>query len=187
MSRRVETALSVGEDEGRDGATASDGRAEPLRIAVAPTIRLSEEIPRPTIAPTWTSNERPRFVGLLLRPKPRSRRARLWRFFQRVGSPSFVDRRHVVISHVVYRRSNFTRRVRERSLSLFLFTGLGALLSFFTPFGLLICALGLAVSWAELKVGWACLSRTATQLVWGSIGLAVVGILAQAIPWIAKL
>ena len=186
MSRRDATAPSVG-DGVQEAAVVPD---EPLRIAVAPTIRLSDEIPRSTIVPADRVGASSRRVEgfLLVRPKPRSRRERLWRLFRRTHRISFFfPRRPGATYQIIYRRSNFSRRMRGRGLTLMLFNGMGALLSFFSAFGLLICVLGLAVSWAELKVGWARLSRTATSLVWGSIGLAVVGLLAQAIPWIAQL
>ncbi|MDA1192619.1 MAG: hypothetical protein O3A46_13180 [Candidatus Poribacteria bacterium] len=195
MSRSDDTLELLERD-----APSREARDKPFRIAVAPTIRLSDDASAVQREPTWTTSELTLFPTRAVRPKPPTLRSNLTAqlrpkvigFFRREerlsAVPSFiVDRGHVIMRESVYRRSNFTQRVRERGIALCLFAAVSALLCLVTPFGLAPCALSFAVAWAEMKVGWTQLSNAATRLVGAAMVLSLGGIVYQTVYWVTQL
>ena len=138
-------------------------RHQPLRIAVAPTIRLSEGVPRRVPQAGWAEPGTVLIMPHVVRLKRRSGHPRLRRRLRRTGvAPVVLGHGDVVPHPFACRRHSFSQRTRDRALALFLFATMGVLLSLVTPLGIFPSALTLAIAWAELNVGWTRLSRAAT-------------------------
>ena len=182
-----QTHVTAGSE--RPGRSPSE---RPLRIAVAPTIRLSEEAPRRPIGTVWPHSDPRLLLERIGRPKPRLRQAQLLRFLRRdapVAHPPslLLDRGHSIVHPPAHRRVSFSQRVRDRALVLCVFASISLMLSVVSPLGVFPSALSLAAAWAELNVGWARLSQAATRYVRMAIAMSALGVSVQAFVWVFRL
>lgn len=173
-----------------DDADATDRRVperKPLRMAVAPTIRLADEPSAEDYRHFRVSARAPLLVARAIRPKPsgfasvlpRRDRARS----NALRAPEYLFERDLVISRSE-RRLSFAQRILWKSAGL---AGASVLAAVIAVIGLswVSFAVGVASATAsliELRLGWARLSRRATALT--AVGLTVS--LAVALIHVAR-
>ncbi len=193
MPRYDENArVRADESSARARLVSRPGDDTPLRIAAAPTIRLSEDGPR-RLAHSSGFQRRPAMRMLALPPsKPRLRQAQLLRYLSRKAStvavPSLVATPSQAVVHpAVPHRPTFIQRTRERARVLMLCSATSLVLSVVSPLGVVPSALSLAMSWTELNVGWARLSPAATRYVRVAIALSALGVCAPGLLWVIRL
>jgi hypothetical protein len=179
------------------GEFASPARSEPeretksLRIAVAPTIRLTDEPYADGPFPLWVSARPPLPVVRASRPKPRgvaSARPTIGRVRARALRPTqHAFERGQVITRCE-RRFSFAQRIVWRSVGL---AGIAASACVLEALGAswMASALGgvcATASWIELRLGWARLSRRATVLTTTALVVSVTTVLAHGLRWILR-
>lgn len=166
-------------------------KPKPLRIAVAPTIRLMDEPNAEGPYPLLVSARLPLPVVRAVRPKPPGLASMLPNFGRMrshtLRAPQFLFERDLVIIRCD-RRVSFAQRIVWRSVGLASVAVFAGVLEAVGA-GWVALALGVVCATAssvELRLGWARLSRRATILATVGFVVSVLTVLTHGLRWILR-